>query len=1000
MALEFRKLYFALLRKLDNEDIMRKVSLVLWVLAIFNFSAQGQTPASKLGHRWSLGNGGNNGDQLEEVVIFEDRIYVSGSFQNTFDVNMRNGTNKLISAGADDIYFAAYTLAGNVLWANRIGSTGADVAHAINVDELGNVFITGRFEGTVDFDPGVALVNLTSLGTSAGFIAKYNEKGALVWARAVTGTGNVEGRAVVADGAEDIYMAGNFTGTVDIDPSATTVSVTAGNANFDTYIIKFGKDGNTLWSNHITSNSKAVIRYLGISPIGKLNATGYYAGTCDVDPSVTVSTLVSTSANDDAFILAYEPNSGALSWAKSFGGTGADNARSMEVEPVTGNIYVTGYFNSTAIIESNTVVSAGDNDVFLLKLKPNGTVTWLKRIGGTTAERGWGISVDEHENFYVTGFYSGTADFDPDAGVFNLTSNGGQDVFVAKYDRTATLQWAFGMGGSADDNGQSIVADSLNVIITGEHRSAFTAYDAAAPLPHNAGTDFWLARYNQCAGIVFSQGSDIKFCGKEVQITGASADIDTPVKWNVIAGETTVQILPDNRTANPWLIFDSPSNAVLPKMEMSTTLSSCPTIKKTLAITKSITGLPAINLGPDLVRDFVTVVELGVSATGTVQWYDFGSGSVANSSVIPSNGTYNNPVDQASGLLRLLASATGTSDCANLTVFDTLYVRKTDSTLFNGTVIGGTGFTLLAYKLVLENWILAGRIKTVGNSFNLDGYPRGLYKLRCVSNSQAFVPTYSGDALTWGEAEIIDLSQDQVGLTLTMQPAPSPNATLVNNYLNDYVKIGGRVFVNRNGLIDETNLRTQNGAEDYKPAQDASLYLLSSDDTRLTQTTVDANGFYSFIGLNGEVIQIFVDAPGAVLEGTTLAFPSQTVSIDSRSTAAVTPRDIRLVPITESANALLVGINNPTSIASYRKSDLGLYVYYQNGNAIIRLPADFTGVGKWMLFDESGSILHAESVRNEYTHFEIKEGAIKNGLYVLVLDSPSGQWSTKLWIGN
>jgi hypothetical protein len=995
MALEFRKLYFALLRKVDNWDIMRKVSLVLWVLAIINFSAQGQTPASKLGHRWSLGNGGNNGDQLEEVVIFEDRIYVSGSFQNTFDVNMRNGTNTLISAGADDIYFAAYTLAGNVLWANRIGSTGVDVAHAINVDELGNVFITGRFEGTVDFDPSVAVVNLTSLGASAGFIAKYNEKGVLVWARAVTGTGNVEGRAVVADGAEDIYMAGNFTGTVDIDPSATTVSVTAGNANFDTYIIKFSKDGNTLWSNHITSNSKAVIRYLGISPIGKLNATGYYAGTCDVDPSATVSTLVSTSANDDAFVLAYEPNSGALSWAKSFGGTGTDNARSMDVEPVTGNIYVTGYFNSTAIMESNTVVSAGDNDVFLLKLKPNGTITWLKRIGGTTAERGWGISVDEHENFYVTGFYSGTADFDPDAGVFNLTSNGGQDVFVAKYDRTAALQWAFGMGGSADDNGQSIVADSLNVIITGEHRAAFTAYDATVPLNYSSGIDFWLARYNQCAGIEFSQGSDFKFCGKEVQITGASADIDTPVKWNVIAGETTVQILPDNRTANPWLVFDSPSNAVLQKMEMSTTLSSCPTVKKTLQITKSITGLPSLNLGPDVERDFSVITELGVSASGTVQWYDFGSGSVANANTVPSNGTYNNTVDQEAGLLRLLASATGTSDCASLSIFDTLYVRKIDNTLFNGTVSGGSGFTLLAYKLVGENWILAGRVTTVGSTFNLDGYPRGLYKLRCISTNAAFVPTYSGNALTWKEADIIDLSVDQVGLSLTMQPAPTPNTTLVDNYLNDYVKLGGRVYINRNGLIDETNLRTQTGAEDYKPLQDATLYLLSSDDTRLTQTTVDAEGFYSFAGLNGEVVQIFVDAPSAVLEGTTFATPEQTLTIDTRSTAAVTPRDIRLVPISESANALLLGHKNATQSTG----ELGLSVYYENGTAFIRMPNHFSGIGKLMLFEECGRLVHAESVSKDYTAYEVNEGVLKNGLYIAVLDSPSGQWSAKILIG-
>ena len=64
---------------------------------------------------------------------------------------------------------------GNFLWAKSFGDIGEDVAFSIFVDAIGNVYSTGYFEGTVDFDPGVGITNLTSIGDFDIFVHKISQ---------------------------------------------------------------------------------------------------------------------------------------------------------------------------------------------------------------------------------------------------------------------------------------------------------------------------------------------------------------------------------------------------------------------------------------------------------------------------------------------------------------------------------------------------------------------------------------------------------------------------------------------------------------------------------------------------------------------------------------------------------------------------------------------------------------------------------------------------------
>ena len=121
---------------------------------------------------------------------------------------------------------------------------------------------------------------------------------------------------------------------------------------------------------------------------------------------------------------AQSPN---VAWAKGMGGPGGDQGRSVAVD-ATGNVYTTGYFQGTVDFDPNAGVlnltSAGAGDIFVSKLDATGNLVWAKAMGGSTDDTGYCIAVDGVGNVYTTGYFSGTVDFDPNAGVLNLTSVG------------------------------------------------------------------------------------------------------------------------------------------------------------------------------------------------------------------------------------------------------------------------------------------------------------------------------------------------------------------------------------------------------------------------------------------------------------------------------------------------------------------------------------------------------------------------------------------------
>jgi len=164
------------------------------------------------------------------------------------------------------------------------------------------------------------------------------------------------------------------------------------------------------------------------------------------------------------------------------GGPGRDRGNSVAVDSV-GNVHVTGRFEDTAIFYSRkfgtgpggTVVtsrtSAGELDIFVSKLSTAGSGRWVRAMGGPDDDEGFGVAVDGSGNVYTTGDFRGKADFDPSADVSNLTSAGGLDTFLNKFDSDGRLEWVRHMGGGNNVQGAGVAVDGGgNTYATGYFR--------------------------------------------------------------------------------------------------------------------------------------------------------------------------------------------------------------------------------------------------------------------------------------------------------------------------------------------------------------------------------------------------------------------------------------------------------------------------------------------------------------------------------------------------
>jgi hypothetical protein len=304
-------------------------------------------------------------------------------------------------------------------WALRF--PGANTQSPRGVAYQGNfVYVTGDVQGAVNFGTGA----LTANGTADAFIAKFDmTTGELVWAQLYGGAGTQRVQSIAVDDAGDIYVGGYF--DTGFAPGGTIMPLVA-NA-VDSFVMKAtGADGTPVWVWHGGGTSDQQVYELAVdAATGEAVVTGNYAGVMNTG----VSSL--TAATSDGFLVKLDA-AGVAVWGIDFGGDQVDNGEGLEVDGA-GNIYLAGNFAETIDFGSGPINDLGGNDAFVAKLTPSGTYTWSYPIRAAMEEVVYNAALGPDGSVHVVGEFTGTVDFggggvtsagDTDVFVLKLSADG------------------------------------------------------------------------------------------------------------------------------------------------------------------------------------------------------------------------------------------------------------------------------------------------------------------------------------------------------------------------------------------------------------------------------------------------------------------------------------------------------------------------------------------------------------------------------------------------
>jgi hypothetical protein len=299
----------------------------------YNLTSSGNKEAyvCKLGSTgnfiWAKKLGGTGDDQANAISIdASGNLLVTGTFTSTADFDPNAGTFNLTAVANRDIFICKLDASGSFLWAKQIGGSAEDEANSIAVDAAGNVFTTGSFQSSVDFNPGAGTQVLGSSGGDDIFISSLDASGNHRFARKMGGSGNEYGNAIKVDGSGNIITAGIFNASGDYDPSGVTFTLNTAGGN-DIFISKLNSTGVFVWARSIGSGGTDVATALILSSSGDVYTTGYFENTVDFNPGAGTFNITS-SGGTDVFVHKLDL-SGNFLWAVRMGGTGNEQSHAI-----------------------------------------------------------------------------------------------------------------------------------------------------------------------------------------------------------------------------------------------------------------------------------------------------------------------------------------------------------------------------------------------------------------------------------------------------------------------------------------------------------------------------------------------------------------------------------------------------------------------------------------------------------------------------------------------
>lgn len=316
---------------------------------------------------WAAQQGGSFVDICYSIAIDNKGfLYNVGSFGSTADFNPGAGTFTLTSSGVDDIFISKLDTSGKFIWAKRIGASNPDVCYSLALDKFGKPYCTGYFDGTVDFDPGPGVFNMTTPFNSPNiFVLKLDSAGKFKWAQNMGGMGVETGKGICLDNYDGVYTTGYFTNAVDFDPGVSSYVINNA-GSWDAFVSKLDTNGVFRWAKSFSSTSIQLGSSITTDLSGNVYSVGYFTDNVDFDPGPSTFTL--NGMFQDIYISKLD-SAGNFVFAKQL--IGGWDANSVSVDSLN-NIYLAGSFSNTTDFDPDpttyTLTASGSFDAYVLKL--------------------------------------------------------------------------------------------------------------------------------------------------------------------------------------------------------------------------------------------------------------------------------------------------------------------------------------------------------------------------------------------------------------------------------------------------------------------------------------------------------------------------------------------------------------------------------------------------------------------------------------------------------
>ena len=490
---------------------------------------------------WVSGMGGTDSDYGLSVASDNDgNVFTTGFFYQDGDFDPGTNAATLTSPAQQDLFVSKLDANGDYVWAYRFGNIERNRGNDIIVDENGDVYITGYFEGTVDFNPGTGTEELTSMGIVDMFVLKLDNDGNFLWVKHLGGSGAEEGQALTINKNGDVLASGYFTSDMDFGIGGTSQVVTSAGAR-DAFAVSLSAiDGTLNWYRQFQGAGDAFTADIEVDRDENIFVTGFFDNTIDFNPSQGSLTLSSNSGSRDIFVVKISDD-GNYFWAKRAGGAGDDRGEGLAITPL-GNIFIGGQFEQTVDFDPSggvdELTTGGLIDGYLWSIDNNGMHRFVNQITSGTNNIIYDLDIDPLGNVYATGYFTGTASFD---GTNQLTTMGGNDLFTAKYDENGNVSWLENAGSSGNDFSLGIdVFNGWNIYTTGYFNGTcdFDPNNSNTSLTSADALDIFVSRWSQtCTAPVLDSinytAADTLFCPSEMASTQlvAIGDLNDAADW-------------------------------------------------------------------------------------------------------------------------------------------------------------------------------------------------------------------------------------------------------------------------------------------------------------------------------------------------------------------------------------------------------------------------------------------------------------------------------------